>query len=131
MHTVMCYEFLFAIYNYYNSPAGVTIQMREDTVQVPEGYSVTVCADLTGRLERDVVVQLATTTLEGFRGAGVYSFGEDIFIPWEHTCDTVCSYVPSVTITNFYATEYFLFRKIACKFARNWTLIVNRFYYIH
>ena len=56
--------------------------MREDTVQVPEGDTViTVCADLTGQLERAVVVQLATTTLEGFKGAGVYNFGEDIFIP--------------------------------------------------
>ena len=62
--------------------AGVTIQKKEVIVQVPEGNIViTVCADLTGQLERDIVVQLATTTLEGFKGAGVYSFGEDTLIP--------------------------------------------------
>ena len=57
--------------------AGVTIQMRESSHQVPEGDTLTVCADLTGELERDIVVKLATTTKEGFKGAGVYTYSSE------------------------------------------------------
>ena len=51
---------------------GVRVGMREvpnNRVNIPEGGEVTVCANLTGQLERDVVVQLETTTRIGFRGA--------------------------------------------------------------
>lgn len=70
--------------HYHHSHAEVIIQMREVKVQVPEGNTSRVCADLTGQLQRDIVVRLTTTTKEGFKGAGIVRY----YILTIYSCNT-------------------------------------------
>lgn len=54
---------------------GVTVTMNyaNSRINVPEGGQTMVCADLTGQLERDVVVRMETTTRAGSRAASEYN----------------------------------------------------------
>ena len=46
----------------------VTVTMKESVVEVAEGTTAQVCAVLTGHLERNVVVEISTTTTNSEAG---------------------------------------------------------------
>ena len=50
----------------------VTVTMRDSMVEVEEGSTTQVCAVLTGHIERNIVVEISTTTTDsGVRAAGI------------------------------------------------------------